>query len=270
LTLEPLESVVLVFQPETIDRPARIDASTKPIREPIVLMREPNGPIEPPLLSKHPFGALTLSPVGAAAPFRATVALPADVDLARCRVYLELDDLPNRSAAVTINGQRAGGMIGLPTRLEISRHLKPGENSVLIEPMAPRSARLAFFATGVGKMRDSGVGKSAASDDSLFAGAGGAAAIIGPRYYGSFATYHIPFRPIEPLTQAEAKSWEAYYVAYFNTDGKILSFAKYLDGKREFSDEYTYDSMGIPVKRRTTKWGGEVTEGPISPPKKTR
>ncbi len=88
---------------------------------------------------------LTLSPIGAADPFRARLALPADVDLARCRVYLEMDDLPDHVAAVTINGRGAGGVIGHPTRLEIARYLKPGENSVLIEPLAPRSARLAFY-----------------------------------------------------------------------------------------------------------------------------
>jgi hypothetical protein len=92
---------------------------------------------------------LTLSPIGAADPFRARLALPTDVDLARSRVYLEMDDLPDHSAAVTINGQRAGGVIGHPTRLEIARYLKPGENSVLIEPLAPRAARLTFYGAGL-------------------------------------------------------------------------------------------------------------------------
>ena len=145
LALEPLETGLLVFQPVPIDRPSRIDAGTRPIREPILLRREPSPPGEPPAPGPHPFGYLTLSPIGAADPFRAHVTLPPELDLARCRVYLEMDDLPDHSAAVTINGQRAGGVIGHPTRLEIARYLKPGENSVLIEPLAPRSVRVAFY-----------------------------------------------------------------------------------------------------------------------------
>ncbi len=56
-----------------------------------------------------------------------------------------MDDLPDHSAAVTINGVKAGGVIGRPTRLEITRHLKPGENTVLVEPLAPSAARLLFY-----------------------------------------------------------------------------------------------------------------------------
>ena len=41
MTLEPLETVLLVFQPEKIARPPRIEPDTKPIREPIALMRDP-------------------------------------------------------------------------------------------------------------------------------------------------------------------------------------------------------------------------------------
>jgi hypothetical protein len=145
LTLEPLETGLLVFQPEKIDRPARIDAGMSPLHEPLVLKRTPNPWSEPPAPGPHPFGYLTLSPIGAADPFRAQVTLPPEVDLSRCRVYVEMDDLPDHSAAVTINGQRAGGLIGQPARLEIARHLKPGRNDVLIEPLAPRGARLAFY-----------------------------------------------------------------------------------------------------------------------------
>ena len=76
----------------------------------------------------------------AADPFRGRATIPADVDLAHCRVCLEMDDLPDDSAAVTVNGQRAGGLIGRPLRLDITRYLKPGENTIVIEPLAPKAA----------------------------------------------------------------------------------------------------------------------------------
>ena len=56
-----------------------------------------------------------------------------------------MDDLPDEAAAVTVNGQRAGGLIGRPLRLDITRYLKTGENSIVIEPLAPKAARLAFY-----------------------------------------------------------------------------------------------------------------------------
>ena len=144
LTLEPLETVLLVFQPEKIARPLRIEPDTKSIRESIAMVRDPNPPVEPPTpdLKRRP---LTLSPVKAADPFRGRVTIPADVDLTTCRVYLQMDDLPDNSAAVTVNGIKVGGVIGRPTRLEIAQYLKPGENRVLIEPLPPKAARLVFY-----------------------------------------------------------------------------------------------------------------------------
>ena len=147
LALEPLETVLLVFQPKGIERPMRIEPGMKPARAPIMLKRSPNPPSEPPTpdMKRKP---LTLSPVKAADPFRGRAVIPADVDLARCRVYLEMQDLPGEAAAVTVNGVQAGGLIGRPLRLDITRHVKPGENTVKIEPLAPKAARLAFYPSG--------------------------------------------------------------------------------------------------------------------------
>jgi len=90
--------------------------------------------------------AVTVSPVKAADPFRGRCTVPADVDLAGCRVYLEMEDLPGESAAVTVNGAPAGGMIGKPFRLNVTKHVKKGVNEVQIVPLAPKTARLVFFA----------------------------------------------------------------------------------------------------------------------------
>jgi hypothetical protein len=144
LRMEPLETVLLVFQPRKIARPLRIDPEVQPLRRPIVLAREANPATAalPPLDGRR---AKTLSPVAAADPFRAHFALPADVDPAKCRVYLEMEGLPDDSAAVTVNGMRAGGVIGRPLRLEIGRHVRPGSNLVVIEPLAPRRAKIAVY-----------------------------------------------------------------------------------------------------------------------------
>jgi hypothetical protein len=144
LCMEPLESVLVVFQPKRQPRPPRIEAGTKPGREPIVLVRDSNPPPVklPPLDAKR---AKTVSPLAAADPFRAHFTIPADADLAKCRVCLEMDKLPDDSAAVRVNGIFSGGVIGRPSRLDITRHLKAGENTVLIEPLAPQSARIVFY-----------------------------------------------------------------------------------------------------------------------------
>ena len=122
----------------------RIEPGTKPIREPIAIARDPNPPAKP--LVPEPKGRpLTLSPVKAADPFRGRVTIPADVDLAHCRVYLEMDELPDDAAAVTVNGVAAGGVIGKPSRLDITRRVKAGENTIVIEPLAPKAARIVFY-----------------------------------------------------------------------------------------------------------------------------
>ena len=89
-------------------------------------------------------GQLTLSPAKAD-PFVGHCDLtPADLN--HSRVYLELGPLtPETAARVTVNGRDAGGFIGNPSRLEVTRHLKPGANTLRIEPFAPESVRLAIY-----------------------------------------------------------------------------------------------------------------------------
>jgi hypothetical protein len=144
LTLEPYESCLLVFQPAKIERPARIEPESKPIREAIAITRDANPPVQ--VAAPDPKGRpLTLGPVKAADPFRGRVTIPGDVDLSGCRVLLEMEGLPDDAAAVTVNGASAGGVIGKPTRLDITRHVKPGENTITIEPLAPKAARIVFY-----------------------------------------------------------------------------------------------------------------------------
>jgi len=89
-------------------------------------------------------GQLTLSPVKAD-PFYGHCDL-APADLTGTQVSLELGTLaPETAARVTVNGNDAGGFIGQPARLDISRHVKPGANTLRIEPFAPASARLVIY-----------------------------------------------------------------------------------------------------------------------------
>ena len=80
-------------------------------------------------------------------PFDGICEIPATVQLASSRVYLEMEELlPEAAARVTVNGEDAGGCIGKPLRLDITAHLKTGANTIRIEPFAPKSARLVIFA----------------------------------------------------------------------------------------------------------------------------
>jgi hypothetical protein len=87
-------------------------------------------------------GGVTLSPVKAD-PYLGRCVLPAGVDLARSRVCLEFDAVaPEAAASIRVNGQYAGGVIGKPFRLDVTRHLKQGINTFEIVPFAPESVRL--------------------------------------------------------------------------------------------------------------------------------
>ena len=90
-------------------------------------------------------GRATTSPVKSD-PFLGHCDLPANVDLAQARVCLELAGLaPEEAASVTVNGQFAGGFIGRPLRLEVTRFLKAGTNTFRIQPFAPQSAKLIVY-----------------------------------------------------------------------------------------------------------------------------
>jgi hypothetical protein len=53
--------------------------------------------------------------------------------------------MAEEAARITVNGRDAVGFIGRPLRLEITPYLKPGRNTIRIEPFAPSSARLAVY-----------------------------------------------------------------------------------------------------------------------------
>jgi len=115
LTFEPSESVLLVFRKKkTAGIPARITKATKQI--------------------------------GKAIPFVGQCVVPRGLNLSQSQVYLEFDaPEPTAAASVKINGNYAGGMIGGPFRLNVTKYLKQGKNVFRIEPNAPKSAKLVVY-----------------------------------------------------------------------------------------------------------------------------
>ena len=140
LTLEPLESLLLVFQETGRSLPYRFGTDGSLPGQRLSVVRDlaasqaaaPSGPPPGGSSGKGP----TLSPVKAD-PFEGRVQVPGDCDLARARALLELADLaPEAAARVTVNGQYAGGFIGRPFRLDVTRLLLTGPNTIRIEPFA--------------------------------------------------------------------------------------------------------------------------------------
>ncbi|TWT85057.1 hypothetical protein CA13_65390 [Planctomycetes bacterium CA13] len=87
----------------------------------------------------------TISPVQSD-PFVGRVTVPNAWLDRGLRIVLEADSIvPEAAAAITVNGQKAGGFIGAPLRVDVSAYLKAGENTIEIDPLAPAGVRLAPF-----------------------------------------------------------------------------------------------------------------------------
>jgi hypothetical protein len=141
MTFEPNESALLVFQPMRRELPLRGAGAPSATTKIYTLDRVPTPAARP---WGRPGGSgLTVGPVPAD-PYTGKVEVVPG-DLGR-RFFLELVDLaPEEAARVTFNGQDAGGFISRPLRLEVTRWIKAGENSVHIEPFSPREAKLCVY-----------------------------------------------------------------------------------------------------------------------------
>ncbi len=88
--------------------------------------------------------ALTLAPVKAD-PFKGSFQLPADW-LEKRTIYLEAAEIkPEGAATVKLNDHFIGGFIGKPYRLNLTEYVRKGENTLLIEPFAPKSVRIVTY-----------------------------------------------------------------------------------------------------------------------------
>jgi len=144
LTLEPAESVLLVFRHHAVKRPARITPGALPVRKPIAIART-NSPASASKVAKTKTKTRAIASPITADPFVGRCELPANLDMKNSGVYIEMDKLPRSAASVKVNGVFAGGAIGRPWRLDVSRFLKPGTNEIRIEPLAPAAARLVVY-----------------------------------------------------------------------------------------------------------------------------
>ncbi|MBE0535126.1 MAG: hypothetical protein IH624_05600 [Phycisphaerae bacterium] len=90
---------------------------------------------------------ITRSPIEKADPFDGRFVVPAGVDIAQVRSVLVMDGIaPEAAARITINGAYAGGVIERPLRLDVTRFMRAGENTIAIEPFAPSSVKVLFHA----------------------------------------------------------------------------------------------------------------------------
>jgi hypothetical protein len=84
----------------------------------------------------------------------------------------------------------------------------------------------------------------------------------GPHYF-SWAVLKVdPVKMTNPISATTAKQWEekeepAYYVAYFNKDGKLSFVEKRLEQKMFFRISYSYEN-GKLVERVVTKDDGRI------------
>jgi hypothetical protein len=146
LTLEPIESVLLVFQKKERELPSyRRKNQPQPLAV-LTVTADPKARVVPDPELPADRKDVTRSPVKSSV-FQGICDVPATVDISKSRIHLEAGDLaPEGAASITVNGKYAGGFIGKPYRLEVTSLLRPGENSILIVPFAPKSVRLVVTA----------------------------------------------------------------------------------------------------------------------------
>lgn len=141
LTLEPLESALVRFGGKT-DRPARLASGMQPATTYAVTRDASASPVTYPVLNKG-----QRSPCAGAA-FQGEVALAEGAIRPGQRAYLVCEMAEGASenaAAIRVNGAYAGGFIGKPWRLEITRQVKPGRNTVRIEPFPVQRVRVEVY-----------------------------------------------------------------------------------------------------------------------------
>ena len=141
LTLEPIESVLVRFGGKT-ERPVRLTAAVRPVATFAVNPDAAAAPVVYPVPEKG-----QKSPCAGTA-FQGEVTMAAGAVKPGQQAYLVCEmaaGAAEDAAAVRVNGAYAGGFIGKPWRVEITRALKPGRNTVRIEPFAVEKVRVEVY-----------------------------------------------------------------------------------------------------------------------------
>ena len=79
-----------------------------------------------------------------------------------------------------------------------------------------------------------------------------------PYYYGTWTGYHIPLKPSHPLTYEAAMKRTAYYVGYYDDQGRLVSFTEYVKGEILFSSKYYYRDSDILEREERIDENGET------------
>ncbi|MBI5634315.1 MAG: hypothetical protein HZA15_12655 [Nitrospirae bacterium] len=66
----------------------------------------------------------------------------------------------------------------------------------------------------------------------------------GPYFFDLFVGYGKPFVPAKELSYAQSQNMDAYFMAYYDEQGRIIAFVKYLYKTFEFCDLYYYQQSG--------------------------
>ena len=141
LTLEPIESVLVRFGGRAAC-PARVNADSRPVATFEVMPDAAAAPVVYPVPE-----AGQKSPCAGVA-FQGTVTLPEKAVNPGQRAYLVCEmaeSAAEDAAAVRVNGAHAGGFIGKPYRVEVTRLLKLGRNTVRIEPFPVNRVRVEIY-----------------------------------------------------------------------------------------------------------------------------
>ncbi|MDD4102860.1 MAG: glycosyl hydrolase, partial [Kiritimatiellae bacterium] len=162
LTLEGGESALVRLVKRDAGRPARLTSASRPVA---TLPVFPDASADPVVYPVAPDNALTVSPVTGSV-FQGVVTVPPDVLAGGRRAYLvvECEQKGKRAtvaardghvvtlrsdvepaAAVYVNGRYAGGFVGKPYRVAITKHLQEGCNSIRIEPFPVEQVKIEFY-----------------------------------------------------------------------------------------------------------------------------
>jgi antitoxin component YwqK of YwqJK toxin-antitoxin module len=59
------------------------------------------------------------------------------------------------------------------------------------------------------------------------------------------STHPYPIKPIQEISKTEAEKLSAYGIAHYDEQGRIVSYAKYLDGHEDWLCNYFYNSGSV-------------------------
>ena len=151
LTLEPLESLLIVFSPKRQPRPLRIEAVARPLGEPIIVTRDANATPPEPVTARlkpparpslkgakwiwFPEGNPAVKAPVAERYFRQTITLPADRKIKKASFVATADN----AFELFVNGKPGGandltgGDLSAATAFDITKQLHAGANVLAVD-----------------------------------------------------------------------------------------------------------------------------------------